>query len=60
MSSQLQQGIVDGSGFCGGIFIYAMIFALVGSSFLFFIYLWKIGRLDMDEEPKNQMMDDGS
>ena len=48
----------DGSGDYGGIFHYSMIFAFVGSALLSFIYFWRKGRLDMDEEPKIQMMRD--
>ena len=35
-----------------------MVLAFVGSALLVFIYLWRKGRLDMDEEPKFQMMKD--
>lgn len=55
----IAQGLVpdtDTSGVFGGIFHYALIFALVGSAFLSFIYFWSKGRLDLDEEPKMQMM----
>lgn len=48
----------DVSGVYGGIFHYSLTFALVGSAFLVFFYFWKKGRLDMDEEPKLQMMND--
>jgi hypothetical protein len=50
--------IRDASGVYGGIFHYALVFALVGSAFLSFFYFWSKGRLDMDEEPKIQMMRD--
>lgn len=46
----------DTSGIYGGIFSYAQIFAFIGSALLAFLYFWKKGRLDMDEEPKIQMM----
>lgn len=46
----------DTSGVFGGIFHYALVFALVGSAFLSFIYFWSKGKLDLDEEPKMQMM----
>lgn len=46
----------DSSGIYGGIYSYAIIFSIVGSSLLAFLYLWAKGRLDMDEEPKMQMM----
>ncbi len=48
--------IQDGSGVFGGIFHYSLIFSIVGSTFLLFLYLWSKGKLDMDEEPKEQMM----
>jgi len=47
----------DGAGIVGSLFHYGLIIALVGSAFLIFVYLWKKGRLDMDEEPKIQMME---
>lgn len=46
----------DTSGIYGGIFSYAQIFAFVGSALLAFLYFWKKGHLDMDEEAKLQMM----
>lgn len=49
---------LDGGGICGEIMHYSMVVAFVGSAFLVFIYLWRKGRLDMDEEPKYQMMKD--
>lgn len=50
--------IRDASGVYGGIFHYALVFAMVGSALLAFLYFWSKGRLDMDEEPKIQMMRD--
>lgn len=47
---------LDWSGIYGGIFHYAMIIAFAGSALLAFLYFWYKGRLDMDEEPKLQMM----
>lgn len=46
----------DASGIYGGIYHYALVFAFVGSALLAFLYFWLKGRLDMDEEPKLQMM----
>lgn len=46
----------DWSGIYGGIFHYSMIFAISGSTLLAFFYFWRKGRLDLDEEPKIQMM----
>ena len=48
----------DSSGVLGGILHYALVFALVGAALLAFLYFWRKGRLDMDEEPKFQMMRD--
>jgi hypothetical protein len=48
--------VIDGSGIYGTLFHYSLVIAFVGSAFLAFIYLWKKGRLDMDEEPKFQML----
>jgi len=49
--------VIDG-GVCGSFVHYAFILAFVGSAFLIFLYLWKKGKLDMDEEPKIKMMED--
>lgn len=49
---------LDGGGVCGNIVHYAFIIAFVGSAFLVFLYLWRKGKLDMDEEPKIRMMQD--
>lgn len=48
--------IIDGIGVYGNFLHYSLVIILVGSAFLIFIYLWKKKRLDMDEEPKFQMM----
>lgn len=48
---------MDG-GECGNFVHYAFIMAFVGSAFFIFLYLWKKGKLDMDEEPKVRMMKD--
>lgn len=48
----------DSSGVYGGILHYSLVFAIVGSSLLAFLYFWSKGRLDMDESPKIQMMRD--
>ena len=47
---------LDWSVIYGGIFHYGMIIAFAGSALLAFLYFWSKGRLDMDEEPKVQMM----
>ncbi|MFT5316908.1 MAG: hypothetical protein ACI8RA_000148 [Chlamydiales bacterium] len=49
---------LDGGGVCGEVMHYSMVIAFVGSALLVFVYLWRKGRLDMDEEPKYQMMKD--
>lgn len=43
------------AGVCGSFVHYAFIIAFVGSAFLIFLYLWRKGKLDMDESPKIQM-----
>lgn len=48
--------IIDASGAYGAVFHYSFVIALVGNAFFIFIYLWRKDRLDMDEEPKFQMM----
>lgn len=50
---------IDGIGVLGNFLHYGIVIALVGSAFFIFIYLWKKNRLDMDEEPKFQMMHEG-
>jgi len=47
---------VDGGGVYGSVLYYSFTIAYVGSAFLIFIYLYRKGKLDMDEGPKNQMM----
>ena len=49
---------IDWSGIYGGILHYGMIIAFTASALLAFIYFWAKGRLDLDEEPKFQMMRD--
>jgi hypothetical protein len=46
----------DGIGIYGAVLHYAFLFALIGSTLLVFIYLWRKGKLDMDEGAKEQMM----
>jgi hypothetical protein len=50
--------IIDGAGVYGSIFHYALVIAFVASAFLIFFTLWRKGRLDMDEGPKFQMMEE--
>jgi hypothetical protein len=46
----------DGIGIYGTVMHYAFLFAMLGSTLLIFIYLWRKGQLNMDEDPKDQMM----
>jgi cbb3-type cytochrome oxidase subunit 3 len=50
--------LLDSSGIYGGIFDYTLVFAFFFSAVLAFLFFWSRGRLDMDEEPKLQMMKD--
>lgn len=50
--------IIDGAGAYGNILHYSLTIAFVGSAFIVFLYLWKTGRLGMDEEAKLQMMNE--
>ncbi len=50
--------IIDASGVYGSLLHYGLVIAMVGSAFLIFCCLWKNKRLDMDEAPKFQMMDE--
>jgi hypothetical protein len=52
------ENILDSKGLYGEFMHWALVLAFVGSAFVVFLYLWKKGRLDMDEEPKIQMMKD--
>lgn len=51
---------MDLFGVYGSLFHYGLIIAIVGSTFLIFLNLWSKGKLDMDEEPKMQMLQDES
>lgn len=46
----------DGVGLYGSLLHYGLIIFFVGAAFIIFLHLWRKGRLDMDEEPKLQMM----
>lgn len=48
--------VVDAMGVYGSMLHYALVIAFVGSAMMIFVYLWRKKRLDMDEEPKFQMM----
>lgn len=47
---------LDSGGIYGAYLHYGLIIMMVGSAFIVFLYLFVRGRLDMDEEPKHQMM----
>jgi len=48
--------VIDGMGLYGHFLHYGIVISLVGSAFLIFLYLWRHKRLDADEGPKFQMM----
>ena len=48
--------ILDGGGVTGYIMYYSFVIALMGSTLLVFIYLWRKDRLDMSEEIKIRML----
>jgi hypothetical protein len=50
--------VIDAIGVYGSLLHYSIVIAFVGSAFIIFFYLWKKRLLDMDEEPKFQMMQD--
>lgn len=49
-------GVMDGMGIYGNFLHYAIVISMVGGAFFIFLYLWGNKRLDLDEEPKFQMM----
>lgn len=51
-------GNLDGFGIHGMALDYSVVFFFTGAAFCLFIYFWLNNRLDMDEEPKMQMMQD--
>lgn len=48
--------IIDGFGVYGSLVHYTLTILFVMLALVIFLYFWKVGRLDMDEEPKWQMM----
>lgn len=50
--------LVDNIGLYGSVMHYALTIAFTCSAFLLLLYFWKRGRLDFDEEPKWQMLQD--
>jgi uncharacterized membrane protein len=49
---------LDGVGIYGTVLHYSLLIAFSASTLLLFIYLWSKRRLDMDEGPKMQMMEE--
>ena len=47
---------LDGSGIHGNVLHYTLIFTLMGLALIAFIYFWSRGRLDMDDAPAIQML----
>lgn len=47
---------IDSGGIYGAYLHYGLTILMVGGALIIFFYLWYKGRLDMDEEPKLQMM----
>lgn len=48
--------MIDSNGVAGHFLHYGLTIAFMSSAFLVFFYLWRKGKLDMDEEPKMQML----
>lgn len=48
--------VLDGIGIHGAVFHWAMVMAFMGSAILGLIYFWRKGRLDCDESPKFEMI----
>jgi len=46
----------DPNGVTGSLLHYSLVIFMVCSAFFIFLYLWRKGRLDMDEAPKHQML----
>lgn len=51
--------VLDGAGVYGSVLHYAFVITFAGNAFLIFIYLWRKNKLNMDEGPKFQMMEEG-
>lgn len=52
--------IIDGIGVYGNYLHFSLVIIFVGTAFLIFLYLWKKGRLNMEEDAKYQMMESNS
>jgi uncharacterized membrane protein YciS (DUF1049 family) len=48
----------DGIGFIGTLVAYVFAFTFFVGAILVFFYLWKKGRLDMDQEPAEKMLEE--
>lgn len=56
MSHDTTRPLIDSIGFIGNIFESALVIALVLSTIVVFIYLWKRGSLGYDEEAAQEMV----
>lgn len=50
--------ILDGIGVYGSLVHFSFAGFFFGVALLIFIYLWRKGKLDMDESPAEQMLED--
>jgi hypothetical protein len=48
--------VLDGGGVYGHFLHYGMVFFFGSSAALIFFYFWRKGELDMNEDPKYQML----
>ena len=48
---------LDGAGILGEVFQLSIMFAFASSTGLVFFYLWRKKRLDLDEVPKERMLE---
>lgn len=48
--------MIDSFGVYGNYLHYGLVIVFMGSALMMFVYFWMKGRLDMDEDPKFQMM----
>ncbi|MEM1281999.1 MAG: cbb3-type cytochrome oxidase assembly protein [Chlamydiota bacterium] len=49
---------LDGLGIYGGLLHFTIAATFFGGALIIFIYLWRKGRLDMDEGPAERMLND--
>ena len=50
--------ILDGIGIYGSIVHFSFAGLFFSAALLIFLYLWRKGKLDMDESPAEQMLED--